>query len=144
MVFNLFDLTGGNYLVKRTVTYPDFPGDQLVFNADVTAVSATEWSTRLAVNGTYKGPTDIVAVKDYRITWTSDGKTLFEEGTATLVLSSERSIATKWSSLITPKNNDLGKFPAEGELVNVSYTPFRIDGNKMSYDWTGTVTKGVK
>jgi hypothetical protein len=125
------------------VTYPDFPGDQLVFNADVTATSASQWSTQLTVNGTYNGPTHIAAVRDYHITWTRDGTTIFEQGSATLLVqpgSIGAPVATQWTSTITPKNNDLSRFPAEGESINVTYTPFRISGNSMSYDWTGTVS----
>ena len=61
---NLYDLTGGNYQVSRTVTYPDHPGSQVVFETEVTAGSKTQWSTEIEVTGTYDGPTDVVSVQD--------------------------------------------------------------------------------
>jgi len=116
----------------------------LVFEADVTAVSESEWSTKLTINGTYDAPKDIVSVKDYQIIWTTDGETLFEEGAATLVLASGKSVLSKWSSSITAKGKDFSKFPAEGEIVVVSYSPFSIEGNRMSYEWKGTVSRRAK
>ena len=138
---NLYDLTGGNYHVTRTVTYPDLPKSQVVFETEVTAVSGKEWSTKISVSGTYDGPTDVTGVKDYVVEWTTDGKTLFEKGSATLQLSSGQSIRSLWSSSIVPKTPYFGKFPATGETLNVSFTPFKIEGKTMSYDWKGTVAK---
>jgi hypothetical protein len=136
---NLFDLTGGNYIVKRTVLYPEFPASQLTFEADVTAVTSSEWSTKLTVDGTYDGPKDVASVQDYQLAWTSDGKTLSESGAVTLVLTSGKTVQTKWTSTITPKNGDLRKFPAAGEQINVTFSPFAIDKDHMSYQWQGTV-----
>ena len=75
-----------------------------MFDADVTALSASEWSTDLTVSGTYDGPTDIVSVRDYEIDWTASGKTLVEKGRATLVSSSGRSVRSEWSSTIVAKD----------------------------------------
>jgi hypothetical protein len=137
--FTLFDLTGGNYIVKRTVLFSEFPASQLTFEADVTAVSGSEWSTKLTVGGTYDGPTDVISVRDYQLMWTSDGKTISENGSVLLVLTSGKTVQTKWTSTITPKDGDLRKFPGAGEQVNVTFSPFRIEGDRMSYQWTGTV-----
>ena len=54
-MFNLYDLTGGNYQVRRTVTYPEFPQSEIVFNADVQAVNDSEWNTTITIHGTYEG-----------------------------------------------------------------------------------------
>jgi hypothetical protein len=126
--------------VQRTVSYPEFPRSRLVFDADVTALSASEWSTDLTVSGTYDGPTDIVGVRDYEIDWTASGKTLLEKGRATLVTSSGRSIRSEWSSTITAKDGGLRGFPSAGEVVSVSISPFKVEGSKMSYTWQGTVS----
>ncbi len=107
----------------------------------MTAVNDKEWSTKITISGTYDGPTDVVGVKDYRMEWTTDGKTLFEKGSATLELSSGRSIQSVWSSSIVPDTPRFDKFPAGGETVNVTFSPFKIEGNTMSYDWKGTVGK---
>jgi hypothetical protein len=123
------------------VTYPEFPKSQLVYDADVKAVSATEWSTTLSVNGTYDGPTDVVGVRDYEIQWTSDGKTLTERGRASLVLASGRTIQSQWSSSIVTGEQGLRAFPAGGEVVRVDISPLKVDGKTMSYSWEGTVRR---
>ncbi len=136
---NLYDLTRGNYHVRRTLSYPEYPTSQVVFDTEVTAVSGKEWSTTIAISGTYDGPTDVVAVKDYQVVWTTDGKTLFEKGSATLERASGGSVRSEWSSSIVPKEVRLDKFPRGGETLNVTFSPLRVDGNKMSYEWRGTV-----
>jgi hypothetical protein len=136
---SLYELTGGNYHVHRELSYPEFPKSRVVFETDVKSVSDSEWSTNIAISGTYDGPTDVVSVKDYRLEWTSDGKTLSERGSATLVLSSGRSIRSVWSSSITPEHPRFERFPRQGEMVDVTFTPFQINGNEMSYDWQGEV-----
>jgi hypothetical protein len=111
----------------------------LTFEADVTAVSSTEWSTKLTVLGTYDGPKDVVSIQDYQPVWTSDGKAISETGSVSLVLTSGKTVQTKWTSTIIPKNGDLSKFPAAGEQINVTFSPFKIEGDRMSYQWNGTV-----
>jgi hypothetical protein len=132
-------LSNGNYRIHRTVLYPKFPGSQLVFDGTVVAVSPSEWSTKLTISGTYDGPTDVVAVRDYQVTWTTDGTTLSEQGTATLVLSSGSTVLSEWSSSVAMTKPDFGRFPTGGETIRVSYSPFQITGNKMTYEWEGTV-----
>lgn len=96
------------------------------------------------ISGTYDGPTDVVAVKEYQLDWSTDGKTLFEKGSATLVLSSGRSVRSIWSSSIVPDKPNFERFAKGGETANVTFSPFKIDGNQMSYDWLGTVGATAK
>jgi hypothetical protein len=138
-VINLYDVTRGNYRVRRTLSYPEYPNSQVVFDTEVMAVSEKEWSTTITVSGRYDGPTDVVAVKDYQMTWTTDGTTILERGTATLERASGGSVRSVWSSSIAPKEARLGRFPARGETLQVTFSPLKIDGNKMSYEWQGTV-----
>ena len=135
---NLYDLTKGNYHMLRTITYPDFPESRIVTNAQVKATRNSEWDTAITINGTYNGPTDVVSAKDYQLVWTSDGKNIFESGSTTLETASGGSVRQVWSSTIAP---ELGfdKFPQAGELISITITPFKIDGNSMSYQWEGTV-----
>lgn len=135
----MYELTGGNYRVHRTVSYPEFPNSQVVFDTEVTALRDTEWTTKISVSGKYDGPTDVASVKDYRLEWSTDGKSLSEKGSATLVTSSGRSFGSVWTSSIVPDKPRFERFAREGETVNVSFSPFTIDGNKMSYSWQGTV-----
>ena len=134
-------MTGGNYQVHRVVTYPEFPKSTIVFDTEVRAVKESEWSTNIRIDGTYDGPTDVVAVRDYQIVWTSDGKKLFEQGSARLILASGGTVESRWTSEIVPAQPNFGKFPREGELVNVSYSEFDIRGDTMSYVWEGTVER---
>ena len=140
----LYELTGGNYRIHRTLSYPEFPDSQIVFDTEVTALRDTEWTTKISVSGKYDGPTDVVSVKDYRLEWSTDGKTLFEKGSATLVISSGRSFGSVWTSSIVPDKPRFEMFSRGGETVNITFSPFRIDGNKMSYSWQGTVAAAVK
>ena len=132
-------MTRGDYHVTRTVSYPEFPKSQIQFDTVVKAVGDAEWSTKMTISGTYDAPTDVVGVSDYQIAWTTDGKTLFEKGSATFKLSSGRSLRTIWSSSVVPVKPRFDGFPRGGETVNVTFSPFNIDGNKMSYEWQGTV-----
>jgi hypothetical protein len=137
-VKNLYDLTKGNYTVLRTISYPEFAGSQITTNAQVKAAKDSEWDTNISINGTYNGPTDVVAVKDYQIIWTSDGKSILESGSATLELKSGGSVRQVWKSTITPEHG-IEDFPQSGELITVSISQFQVNGNKMSYTWEGTV-----
>ena len=139
-MFNLYDLTKGNYHVLRTISYPEYPDSQLVMEAKVTADSDSEWVTHMTINGTYKGPTDFVSKKNYQLIWTTDGKSLLESGSATLVSSSGQSVRCVWSSTIASEA-DFDKFPTAGEVIDISISPFKIDKNTMSYEWEGKVKK---
>jgi hypothetical protein len=144
-VANLYDLTLGNYNVLRAVIYPEYPESLLVIDVQVTASKNLEWHTHISIHGRYHGPTDVTACKDYQLEWTIEGKQLLESGTSTLELSSGKPLRQSWLSIITPKERSIEfppsscQFPAEGELINASISPFKIDGNKMSYEWEGTV-----
>ncbi len=133
-------MTGGNYRVQRKVYYPEFPQSELVFETEVKAIDESNWETVIEISGRYDGPTDVVGVQDYRIEWTTDGKTLFEKGTALLVLSSGRGVRSEWRSKIYPQKPRFDGFPPEGEIVTVTYAPFKVDGHQMSYRWEGTVS----
>lgn len=122
------------------MTYPDHPGSRIVFDTTVTAKSATEWSTEITVDGTYDGPTDVVAVNDYRVLWNMVDDKLMEKGSATLVLSSGESVRSEWNSVISARwQQEAGAFPESGESIEVAYSQFRIDGSTMSYTWEGSV-----
>lgn len=135
---NLYDVTKGNYRVQRTILYPEFPESKIVTDAQVKAVSGSEWDTKITINGTYNGPADVVAVKDYQLAWTSDGKNIIESGSATLELKSGGTLRQVWTSTITP-DRGLEKFPQTGEQINITISPFQIDEKGMSYKWEGTV-----
>lgn len=139
-VFNLYDLTGGTYRVQRTLTFPQYPNSSIVFDTRVRAISDTEWETDLNIDGVYDGPTDVVSVRDYELIWSVNQGTLDESGTATLVLSSGETLLSEWSSSIEAEGQDFRGFTPQGQIIRVSYSPLRIDGDSMSYEWEGTVS----
>jgi hypothetical protein len=146
-VTNLYDLTLGNYRVLRAVSYPDHPESLILFDVQVVARTESEWATEITVNGTYTGPTDIVASDDYRLTWLADGGKLLESGVSTLNCASGERLRQVWSSIITPAERAKESSPGlkalatGGQVVNATISPFRMDGDRMSYEWEGTVRK---
>src|SRR4029453_4050088 len=96
----------------------------------------------MTINGNYNGPTDFTSQKDYQLTWKSDGENILESGSSTLMTSSGQAVPCVWSSKIPPETKkSLSNFPPQGEQIDVSFSPFQINGNTMSYTWTGTVKK---
>lgn len=138
-------MTLGNYRVFRAISYPDYPGSLVVFDAQVTASSDSEWVTEIAIHGTYTGPTDINTSDEYRLAWVSVSTKLLESGSALLGCSSGERLRQIWSSIITPTQESqeslarLTTFPACGQVINATISPFRIDGHRMDYEWQGTV-----
>jgi hypothetical protein len=125
--------------VERTISFPDYPNSSIIFETDVRATTQAVWETDLRISGSYDGPTDVVSVRAYELTWTIENGTLIESGTATLVLSSGESLRSTWSSRITSEGQDFRGVPEAGETVRVTVSPFRIDADSMSYDWEGSV-----
>jgi len=109
--------------------------------ATVTAASDSGWVTTMTINGTYDGPTDFVAKKDYQLTWTTDGEQLMESGSATLESASGQSVRCAWSSTISSEGG-FDEFPEAGEVINLTISPFQIEDNRMTYEWEGTVRQG--
>jgi hypothetical protein len=146
-VKNLYDLTLGNYRVFRAVSYPDYPGSLVVFDAQVIARADSEWATEIAIYGTYTGPTDVITSDEYRLTWVSGSPRLLESGSASLGCSSGERLQQIWSSIITPTGDSqeslarIMAFPAGGQVINATISPFRIDGHRMDYEWQGTVAR---
>lgn len=140
-------MTLGNYRVFRAISYPDHPDSLVLFDAQVVARSDSEWTTEIAIHGNYTGPTDISKVDDYRLTWASESTKLLESGSALLGCSSGKSLRQVWSSIITPMSEPqeslarLQAFPAGGQIINATISPFKIDGHRMEYEWEGTVAR---
>jgi hypothetical protein len=128
------------------VSYPDHPDSLLLFDVEVEG-NGSEWATTIYVSGAYDGPTDVIASKDYRSRWTVDDRKLLESGSVELELSSGEHLRQRWSSIITPVTGAdkppavFERFPSEGELVDVSISPFDVDTSAMRYEWEGTVRK---
>jgi hypothetical protein len=144
---NLYDLTNGNYHVLRMISYPEYPESQVVLDVQVRPTKDSEWLTRIRINGAYSGPTDIVSCQDYQLKWIITGRKILELGAAVLQSSSGEPVRQVWSSIIAPRKSSgkfpqaLDRFPSDGELISASISAFQIDGNRMSYEWSGTVKK---
>lgn len=128
------------------MSYPDYPKSLILFDVEVQA-DESEWATTIYLNGSYDGPTDVVASKNYRVGWTVDGRKVLESGTVELELSSGDHLRQGWSSIITPVTGSdelpagFERFPSQGEQIDVSISPFAVDGQAMGYEWEGTVRK---
>jgi hypothetical protein len=134
---NLFDLSGGNYFASRTVSWPSWPGEQIVLTANVSTVGGVMTATDATVNGTYTGPTDLIGVTDYHMLWTQIDPTTIEiVSTATLLREKELTLDAKVTSVYSglsfqmPTNQQVGTYT----FSNESYS-----NNIMSFDWEGTV-----
>ena len=88
--------------MSRALSYPDYPESLLAFDALVVAESGEEWTTEIGLQGTYTGPTDIVACDDYALTWRADDARVFESGSALLRCASGTRVRQRWASVITP------------------------------------------
>jgi hypothetical protein len=138
-VLNLFDLTRGNYQVRRVLTMPDFPDTEVRFSVRVAAAEPGDWTTELEIDGRYDGPTDFVAARGYRLAWTHEDGRLLERGSAVLERATGEFVVSEWSSTINADQRMLAKFPKRGEVARVDFSPFAVEGNQMSYEWRGHV-----
>jgi hypothetical protein len=135
--------------VFRAVSYPDHPDALVLFDVAVEA-RGSAWATTIYLSGMYDGPTDVVANKGYEVGWMVDRRRLLESGSAELELSSGELLRQRWTSIITPMTKSgrtpavFKRFPSEGELVEVSVSPFEVRGQSMTYRWEGTVKKQPK
>lgn len=72
---------------------------------------------------------------------------MLESGSALLRCASGTRVRQHWSSVITPTGVQEGgakalrDFPARGQLINLTVSPFTVDDNRMNYEWEGTVAQ---
>lgn len=138
---NLFDLSGGNYTVDRTFTYPTLPGSILTATGTVATVGSNMTYTA-DFSGTYNGPTDIVGVSNYQVRWVQGpGSTVLETGTATLLLSGggtlELGIGTTYGGLTSPLLYE--QFGVYKPMPN--YVVTGPTTAEFTTDWTASVTR---
>src|SRR4051794_20659852 len=117
--------------MSRALSYPDYPESLLAFDALVVAGSGEEWTTEIGLQGTYTGPTDIVACDDYALTWRANDARVFESGSALLRCASGTRVRQRWASVITPtgaQESSLRDFPARGQAIRLTISPFEVEG----------------
>ena len=76
-----------------------------------------------------------------------DDTRVLESGSALLRCASGTRVRQRWSSVITPTGPHEGgavplrEFPARGQLINLTVSPFTVNDNRMNYEWEGTVAQ---
>ena len=86
---------------------------------------------------------DIVGSKAYRLHWRLDEDRLLERGMAMLESASGDVLPSEWASVITIDRAVLRGRHANEEIARIAISPFKIDGNSMAYEWSGTVAAQV-
>jgi len=132
---NLFELAGGNYATQRTFQWVGLPGSIVTINSTVVNGGAgQDWVSSSVINGTYNGPTDIVGIRDYSITWlpSSSPGEFFEAGTVVLERATGDTLIMQFASLFTGLANDLQEPQFGVGTFNTSF-----DGTTLTLGWDG-------
>lgn len=145
---NLYDLTNGNYDVERTLTFPDYPDSKVEFSTQVRAADIPDtfespcqavWTTDIEISGDYTGPTEVVGIEGYELTWTSDGRTLTEVASADLLIVTGEVVHSEWTSTIVVTEGELAAMPDGGETATITFDKFVVTDDSLSYEWEGEV-----
>ncbi len=130
---NLWDLGTGNYAVDRTFQWIGLSDSVVTVNSIVTNDEAVVMSESI-ISGTYNGPTDIIGIQDYSVTWlpSSTPGEFFEAGTAVLERSNGDTLIMQFASIFSGLDAGLSQ-PQIG--VGIFDTAF--DGSTLTLDWDG-------
>jgi len=135
---NLFGLTGGNFHIERSLTFPEFPDSLIEMSGDSKSFcDGVEWDGEFDDGGTYGGPTEVVGIDGYTLVWTTDGRLLLEDGSADLIMADGKVIASEWTSTYEVTEGELGDMPDGGQTGTATFTNFEVDGDTHSYTWEG-------
>ena len=132
---NLFDLSDGNYIASRSVSWPSLPGDAIqVLTEESTSGNVMTYTAE--VTGTYNGPTDIVGVSDYSFLMTQLEATTIEfVSIASLLRANGESFYVEMDTIYSGLSRQMPT-QQRGELrfANLSFS-----NNVLSFDWQGDV-----
>ncbi len=130
---NLFALSGGNYSTARTFSWIGLPGSNISIDSTVINQENELVSTSV-ISGSYNGPTDIVGIQDYSITWlpSSAPGEFFEAGTAVLNRANGETLIMQFATVFSGLQNDLLQ-PQFG--IGTFDTSF--DGTTLTLEWDG-------
>jgi hypothetical protein len=132
---NLFDLSGGNFTAGRTSKWPSLPGEQIVVGTQMSTTGSAMTYTS-TVNGTYTGPTDLVAVNGYTMLWTQLSPTSIQvTATASLLRANGQSFEVDLSTVY----NGLSVQMPFSEQGTLTFTNESFVNNVLSFDWQGTL-----
>lgn len=132
---NLFALGEGNYATTRTFSWLGLPGSNIQINSTVSnAGPGEDWVSNSVITGTYNGPTDLIGILDYSVTWlpSSTPGEFFEAGTVVLERASGGTLIMQFASIFSDLANSLTE-PQFG--VGTFDTEF--DGTTLTLGWDG-------
>ncbi len=132
---NLFALGQGNYATTRTFQWIGLPGSVIQVNSTVSnSGGGADWVSNSVISGTYNGPTDIVGVRDYSVTWlpSSSPGEFFEAGTVVLERATGDTLIMQFASIFSGLANSLQE-PQFG--IGTFDTDF--DGTTLTLGWDG-------
>lgn len=130
---NLWDLGAGNYNVERTFQWIGLPGSLVTVNSTVSNSGSLVTSSS-TLDGTYNGPTDIIGIQSYSITWlpSSTPGEFFEAGTAVLERASGDQLIMQFASIFSGLGSGLSEAQVGTGIFNTSF-----DGTNLVLEWDG-------
>lgn len=130
---NLFALAGGNYSTERSYQWIGVPGSFLQINSTVMN-DGGDWNSTSVIEGTYNGPTDIVGIQSYSITWlpSSAPGEFFEAGTVVLERATGQTLIMQFASIFRGLANDL-----QQPQFGVGEFDTSFDGTTLTLGWDG-------
>lgn len=130
---NLWALGGGNYDVSRTFQWLGDSQSQLFMDSQVSRVGDDIVSDS-TLTGTYAGPTDIVGVRSYAITWvpSSAPGEVFEAGTMVLERAGGSELILQFTSVYSGLAGSLQQTQFGSGEFDVTF-----DGTTLSVGWDG-------
>ncbi len=132
---NLNALAGGNYSTARTFQWIGLPGSVIQVNSTVSnAGGGADWVSNSVISGSYNGPTDIVGIRDYSITWlpSSSPGEFFEAGTVVLERATGDTLIMQFASIFSGLANSLQEPQFGVGTFNTSF-----DGTTLTLGWDG-------
>jgi hypothetical protein len=130
---NLWDLGAGSYSVFRTFQWIGLSGSLVTIDSQVVNDDGFV-STTNTVSGSYSGPTDIVGISNYSVTWlpsTSPGE-FFEAGTVVLERATGGQLIMQFASVFSGLGSGLNAPQTGSGLFDTSF-----DGRTLVLEWDG-------
>jgi hypothetical protein len=133
---NLFGLSGGSYFAGRTVRWDSLPDDEFTLTADVSTANGIMYANTI-VNGTYRGPTDLIGISNYQMVWTQLTPSSIEvKSTATILRANGDSFNANITSVYSGLTAQMPSYQQTGTIID----SYQLFNNNILYDyWQGTI-----
>lgn len=130
---NLWALGGGNYQTSRVFQWIGVPNSTMQIDSTVTE-SGGALTSSSTISGSYNGPTDIVGIQNYSISWlpSSAPGEFFEAGTVVLERATGDTLIMQFATVFSGLQNDLQQ-PQFG--IGTFETTW--DGTTLTLGWDG-------